>query len=74
MKSKIKTMTVETWETLAKDADHKTGLRPLERVWRVVKLTDSTDYNPKQMLTKNEIDGLCASRDWKVTIVNSGNV
>jgi hypothetical protein len=35
----------------------------------IEKLTDSTEYYPGQVLTKPQVDSLCANRYWKVTIV-----
>ena len=35
----------------------------------VEKVTDSTDFAPRQILEKPEVDALCAARDWKVTII-----
>jgi hypothetical protein len=40
--------------------------------WRVIKVTDSTDYSPEQLLKKTEVDDLCGYSDWKVTIQKSG--
>ena len=37
--------------------------------YRVLKVIDSTDYHPNQTLETREVDGLCASPRWKVTIV-----
>ena len=37
--------------------------------YRVERITDSVDYDPLQILTKKQVDILCASKEWKVTIV-----
>jgi len=42
---------------------------PQFREYVVQQITDSTDYNPGQSLTKNEVDALCNNGAWKVTIV-----
>jgi len=49
---------------------HGTPTRP-DYLYRVEQITDSTDFVPKQMLTKAQVDELCACRDWKVTVVGS---
>jgi hypothetical protein len=36
--------------------------------WRVERLTDSVAYAPGQMLQKHEVDALCGSSQWKVTV------
>jgi hypothetical protein len=37
--------------------------------WRVEKVTDSVEFNPNQFIEKKEVDDLCNSAQWKVTIV-----
>ena len=36
--------------------------------YKVEKVTDSTEYRPGQVLDRNEVEGLCLSKAWKVTI------
>lgn len=38
--------------------------------YRVEQITDSIEYSPGQLLEKAEVESLCASRDWKVTVVS----
>ena len=37
-------------------------------LYRVESLTNSTEYNPHQMLKKAEVESLCRLKDWTVTI------
>lgn len=37
--------------------------------YKVVQITDSVEFHPGQYLKKDEIEALCARKDWKVTIV-----
>lgn len=51
-----------------------TFITPQERfsapqVYRVEKVTDSTEFAPSLQLTKAQVDELCAARGWKVTII-----
>ena len=64
MSSKTKTITV-AWGHFADASGPNTGTPN----YRVTKVTDSTEYHPGQVLTKHEVDSLCASRAWKVTVV-----
>lgn len=36
--------------------------------WKVQVVTDSVEFNPGQMLDKNEVQQLCENKYWKVTI------
>lgn len=36
--------------------------------WHVDVVTDSTEFSPGQLLTKEQVDKLCADDGWKVTI------
>jgi hypothetical protein len=56
-----KTSTIKL--TLLKDMNPTGG-----DLWRVDTVTDSTEFNPGSTLKKEQVDTLCASRDWKVTI------
>ena len=40
------------------------------RLYVVEQIGDTTEYIPGQTLTKKEVDVLCASAQWKVTMVN----
>lgn len=42
-----------------------------DKPFRVEKITDSTEFMPNDMLSKDTVDHLCAKRDWKVTIVRA---
>jgi hypothetical protein len=46
---------------------------PRDPLYRVVRLTDSTEFRPRQTLTKKQVDGLCAAADWKVYVVALGD-
>ena len=51
---------------------------PLERVdaprvFCVEKVTDSTEFAPASQMSKSQVDELCASREWKVIIVQVKN-
>jgi hypothetical protein len=39
------------------------------RVYRVEKVTDSTEFEPTRQLSKKQVDELCDAKDWKVTVV-----
>lgn len=67
---KIKTITMDTWEQVNHDDPKwKPGEPlPMVRVWRVIKVTDSIEFNPRQILTKAQVDELCSSSHWKVII------
>jgi hypothetical protein len=43
---------------------------PNIQVYRVVQLTNSTAYTPGQQLLKADVEALCASDEWNVTIVS----
>ena len=59
--SKIKTMTVSWgWPDLNDVA---------VKHYHVEKITDSVKYHPGQQLTKREVDDLCESKTWKVTVI-----
>lgn len=40
-----------------------------EKVYRVVRVTDSTAYEPDQYMTKAEVNALCEATSWRVIIV-----
>ena len=40
--------------------------------YMVKKVTDSTEFAPRDILNKSQVDELCKSREWKVTIVALG--
>ena len=40
--------------------------------YRVDRVTDSVEYHPRQILTKSQVDELCASKSWKVTVIALG--
>lgn len=40
----------------------------INELYRVEKVTDSVLYYPNQFLTRNQVDDLCASSIWKVTV------
>jgi hypothetical protein len=40
-------------------------------LYRVETLTNSTEYDPSQYLEKTQVDTLCASDEWEVTVVTS---
>lgn len=42
------------------------GVDPL---YRVEKVTDSLEFQPGEFLAKKAVQPLCASNEWKVTIV-----
>jgi hypothetical protein len=68
MTAKTKTLSVETFEQLDPD---KPGTGKMRRVWRVIKATDTTEFNPGEILLKAKVDELCSAREWKVTIAAS---
>jgi len=61
MSSKIKTITLTSGWTnnVVGECNH----------YRIERLTDTVEYTPGQLLHKNEVQSLCANRQWKVTIV-----
>ena len=60
MAKKIKTITLSFFD----------GYGPFQGkpAWRVERVTDSIEYDPGQMLNKEQMDVLCASEDWKVAV------
>jgi hypothetical protein len=66
MTTKQKTIMLETFERI--DPDNHEIPRQLSRVWKVRRVTDSIEFTPGQLLKKNDVDALCASGSWKVTI------
>ena len=43
----------------------------LPKKYRVVKVQNSTEYNPADMLSKKQVDELCAARDWTVNVIGT---
>ncbi len=39
----------------------------INSLYQVVRVTDSTEYNPGQMLTKQQVDELCSAKYWTVS-------
>jgi hypothetical protein len=37
--------------------------------YRIEQVTDTTEFSPGKMLSKTQVDELCASGHWRVTIV-----
>jgi hypothetical protein len=62
---KLKTLALVTHEQI--DPERVGQMR---RVWKVTKVTDSIEYNPEQVLLKNEVEALCRSKDWKVSVTS----
>jgi hypothetical protein len=42
----------------------------LPRRYRVAKIVNSTDYAPGDIIDKQEVDELCALKEWNVVIVS----
>jgi hypothetical protein len=66
-KKKIKTITLAHPIPNPNDRENKNPL------YRVNRLTDSTEFSPRQLLTKKQVDELCVADDWKVYIVALGD-
>lgn len=66
MANKIKTITLETWERV--DLNDTSIPKRMERLWRVMKVTDSVEFHPGQELCKPEVDTLVELKNWKVTV------
>jgi hypothetical protein len=47
--------------------------RMVNGLWHylVLQVTDSTEFSPRDVLKKAQVDELCKSREWKVTIVGA---
>ena len=47
--------------------------RNVNGVWHylVLQVTDSTEFSPHDILKKEQVEELCKSREWKVTIVGA---
>lgn len=58
--TKLKTITL-LWGIPDRDVTGKMN-------YRVDKITDSTEFAPYQVLKKEQVDELCAAKDWKVII------
>ena len=54
----MKTITLEYPVRTLKDAPY-----------RVIKVTDSTEFSPGEVLTKGRVTRLCVEPNWKVTVV-----
>lgn len=67
---KMKTITLETFEQLDPNPVRETA-KTTRRVWRVLKVTDSIEFTPREILVKSQVDELCAAKDWKVTVNSS---
>jgi hypothetical protein len=64
MANKPKTITLEFPAYYGDDIPRKQG-------YAVAQITESVDFTPGQVLTKEETDILCHSREWKVTVRRS---
>ena len=42
-----------------------------ETYYRVIQVTDSLSFNPDQVLKPRDVQSLCESQRWKVTIVKT---
>ena len=52
-----------------KDAGGRyTQNHPDGQIWRVERLTNSIEFNPGQYLLRLEVDQLCSSEAWTVTV------
>lgn len=49
---------------LKNQAEYDAALR-----YRVEQVTDSVEFRPGQLLSRKEVEDLCASKEWKVTVV-----
>lgn len=68
MTTKTKTITL-SFPHINQDRNHDPRNNPeCNQVYRVDQVTDSTEYNPGQQLTKKQVDELCGATLWKVTI------
>jgi hypothetical protein len=59
-----KTKTIQLFPGYYKEGESRSD--PLG--YRVGTVTDSLEYSPGDIISKREAEGLCASRDWKVTV------
>lgn len=42
--------------------------RPGEDMYKIIQVTDTTEFGDKRYLTKAEVQECCDSKQWKVTI------
>ena len=70
MSQKIKTLrlTHGYWDESIRDLNERNKME--NRTFKVEQVTDTVEFYPGQTLTKKEVDVLCASAQWKVTVVS----
>jgi hypothetical protein len=61
-------MTVKT-KTVTVSAGWYNHADAAQRLYKVEKVTDSVELTPGEMLFKKQVEDLCCSREWKVTVV-----
>jgi hypothetical protein len=65
MPTKIKTITLK-----GPLDQHVLDTNTTRTVYRVERVTDSIEFAPDQFLSKVEVDALCHSNEWKVTVLS----
>jgi ribosomal protein S17 len=65
MANKIKTITVIPGYAHPDKLETKEG-----KGYKVNKVTDSVEFTPGDILTRKEVDELCQSKEWKVTVTS----
>jgi len=56
-------------KTIKLSDGHQIWDKPNVPHWRVVQVTDSIEYTTGQYLERGQVEELCSSKQWKVTIV-----
>lgn len=65
MANKIKSITVYPGYAHFDKPETKEG-----KGYKVGKVTDSVEFTPGDIITRQQVDELCSAKDWKVTIIN----
>jgi hypothetical protein len=70
MASKVKSLKLSDGHAPSNPSEHTTAesWRNAER-YRVEQITDSVEYRTGQLLERTEVEPLCASNSWRITIV-----
>lgn len=65
-KTKTISLTHGYWDEDIRDLNERG--KQANRIYKVERITDSTEFLPGQLLKKKQVDELCSSKEWKVTV------
>lgn len=71
MPSKIKTIKLSSGHAPGRNIASFTSQDAWDKAlrYRVEQVTDSIEFRPGQLLERKEVEDLCTSKEWKVTVV-----